>query len=278
MPPNSPLLRSRVERSLAGRVPAPFDYHDRSVTDYVSAGIPEIDFLTGGFPRGALTEIFGPPCSGRTSLLISALRTRALQREHCALIDASDAFSPFHAESAGMNLNQLLWVRCHSTHQAFYATDLILHGGGFGLVCLDLSDISREVVRKIPLETWFRFRRAVENTKTILLLLEQECNAKTCASLVLKLAPGPMRGSATESSDRKSEMGDAHFLQSSFTRFFQGMEVHAQVVRSRTKPVATLEFRDHRISVANNSGMNTRETIFTTKFVGNLNFAQGSSL
>jgi hypothetical protein len=39
----------------------------------------------------------------------------------------------------------------------------------------------------VPLNAWFRFRRAVEDTPTILLLLEQEPNAKTCASLVLRL-------------------------------------------------------------------------------------------
>lgn len=277
MPANLVLLRSQIEHSLASRVPAPFDYHDRSVTENASTGIREIDLLTGGFPRGALTEIVGPSGSGRTSLFISALRMRASQGEDCALIDASDAFSPFHAKSAGMNLNQLLWVRCHSIHQAFRAADLILQGGGFGLVCLDLSDISHEVARKIPLETWFRFRRAVENTRTILLLLEQTCNAKTCASLVLKLAPGPIHWSATKSSDRKSKMDDTHFLQSSFTQFFQDMEVHAQVVRSRTKPVATLEFRDHRISVPKNSGMNMRETIFSAKSIGHFNFTRSRS-
>jgi hypothetical protein len=33
---------------------------------------------------------------------------------------------------------------------------------------------------------WFRFRRAIENTPTILLLLGEESCAKSCASLVLR--------------------------------------------------------------------------------------------
>ena len=66
-------------------------------------------------------------------------------------------------------------------------TDLLLQGGGFGMVVLDLGDIPTESVRRIPLTSWFRFRRAVEPTLTVLLLVEQEPCAKTCASLVLRL-------------------------------------------------------------------------------------------
>jgi hypothetical protein len=67
------------------------------------------------------------------------------------------------------------------------ATDLILQGGGFGFIAVDLSDIAPRLVRHVPLESWFRFRRAVEDTPTVLVLLEQESNAKTCASLGLRM-------------------------------------------------------------------------------------------
>ena len=66
-------------------------------------------------------------------------------------------------------------------------TDLLLQAGGFGMVVLDLGDIPAESARRVPLTSWFRFRRAVEPTATVLLLIEQEPCAKTCASLVLCL-------------------------------------------------------------------------------------------
>jgi len=37
--------------------------------------------------------ICGPDCSGRTSLLLSALAAATRREEICALIDASDAFA-----------------------------------------------------------------------------------------------------------------------------------------------------------------------------------------
>ena len=190
---NLATLRSKVESALAGRISAPFTYRHRKVVATVPAGIPEVDSLIGGLPRGGLTEIFGPPCSGRTSLLFSALASRTAHAEVCALVDGRDGFDPHSAEAAGVQLEQLLWVRCREMEQALRATDLLVRGGGFGLIAVDLADMAPETVRGVPLNAWFRFRRAVEDTPAILLLLEQESNAKTCASLVLRLGAEPAR-------------------------------------------------------------------------------------
>jgi recombination protein RecA len=204
----SPLaaLRSHVELSLAGRIVSPFGYRDRKSVETVLIGIPEIDSLAGGFPRGALTEICGPPCSGRTTVLLSALASRTAQAEVCALIDARDSFDPRSAEAAGVELRQLLWVRCRSLDQSLRAADLLIQGGGFGFIALDLSDIAPETVRHVPLNAWFRFRRAVEDTSTVLLVLEQESNAKTCASLVLQMKMRSAQWSATAEGAVDDEM------------------------------------------------------------------------
>jgi hypothetical protein len=180
-------LRSKIEDHLRGRVPAPFAYRDRNVFELVSTGIWGIDAFVGGLPRGALTEICGAACSGRTSLLVSALASRTAQGEVCALVDARDSFDPVTANAAGVDLKKVLWVRCQNIEQALRATDLLIQAGGFGLVAVDLSDVPAKTVRGVPLNAWFRFRRAVEETSTILMVLEQEANAKTCASLVLRL-------------------------------------------------------------------------------------------
>jgi hypothetical protein len=180
-------LRSKIEADLRGRVASPFAYRDRNTFDLVSTGIPEMDALVGGLPRGAMTEICGAPCSGRTSLLLSALASRTAEGEVCALVDARDSFDPLTGNAAGIALDKLLWVRCQNIDQALRAMDLLIQAGGFGMVAVDLSDVPAKTVRQVPLNAWFRFRRAVEDTPTILLLLEQEPHAKTCASLVLRL-------------------------------------------------------------------------------------------
>lgn len=180
-------LRLHVESALAGQVASPFRFREAQVPAVVPTGIAALDELVGGLPRGSLTEICGPPCSGKTSILHSALASRTASSEVCALVDAQDAFDPSGSQAAGVLLQRLLWVRCHGLEQAFRSLDLLLYGGGFGFIALDLSDTPARLVRKVPLHVWFRLRRTVEDTPTVLLILSQESNAKSCASLVLRL-------------------------------------------------------------------------------------------
>lgn len=228
-------LRLQVESSLArrggqaARVASPFQYRDRPLVETTPTGVPPIDLLTGGLPRGSLTEIYGPPCSGRTSLLVSALASRTAASEVCALVDARDAFDPHSAEAAGVRLQQLLWVRCRNVDQALRATDLLIQGGGFGLIALDLGDTPARVVRYVPLQVWFRFRRAVEHTPTIFLVLEQESNAKTCASLVLGL-----RAQETRWSQAVGSAGEIS-LPHSPGCLLGGEKNRAEIIRSHAK-------------------------------------------
>ena len=218
-------LRFQIESDLRGRVLSPFNYRDRNVFNLVSNGIPEMDARIGGFPRGAMTEICGRPCSGRTSILFSALAARTAEGEACALVDARDSFNPATASDAGVQLDRLLWVRCQNIDQSLRATDLLIQSGGFGVVAVDLSDVSARLARQVPLHVWFRFRRAVEDTSTILLVMEQETNAKTCASLVLRLEAGLLHWShikSPQSSERYPH-----------TRLWRGFEIATEVVRSR---------------------------------------------
>jgi recombination protein RecA len=225
-------LRLRVEMALAGRVASPFEYRERQV-ETAPAGVPEIDRLTGGLPRGGLTEICGPASSGRTSVLMAAMAARTKAAEVCALVDARDAFDPQSAAEAGVRLGQLLWVRCRNVDQALRAADLLIQGGGFGLIALDLGDTPARMARAIPLPVWFRMRRAVENTPTILVALEQEANAKTCASLVLRLEAREARWTKT------GGMGDREEKNSTVTKrapfdFAQGKWGSCKIFRGET--------------------------------------------
>src|SRR5207249_5501916 len=76
---------------------------------------------------------------------------------------------------------------CRGIDQALRSVDLLLHGGGFGLVALDLGDIPARLTRQVQLSVWFRMRRAVEDTFTVFVVLAPETNAKSCASLVLRV-------------------------------------------------------------------------------------------
>ncbi len=156
--------------------------------DYAPSGLTALDRLTGGLPRGALTEICGPPSSGRTSLLWTALATAATRQETCALVDAGDAFDPVAAAEAGVPLDRLLWVRCGGDpERSLKAADQVANAGGFGLIALDLADIPSRILRRIPLVCWFRLRRAIEGTPTVLLVVTPQPVTGTSAALVVEM-------------------------------------------------------------------------------------------
>jgi recombination protein RecA len=72
--------------------------------------------------------------------------------------------------------------------QLLKVTDLLLQSNGFGMIALDLGDVPAPSVRRIPLASWFRFRRAIEHTPTALLVLEQQPIAGSCSSVLIKVS------------------------------------------------------------------------------------------
>jgi hypothetical protein len=154
----------------------------RPEPELLETGIPEIQL-----PRGRLTEIVGPASSGRTTVLLAILAAGTRRDEMCAVVDSEDAFDPSTADAAGIKLERLIWIRCgHNAEHALKAADLLIQGGGFGVVAMDLGDTPSATARRISLTSWFRLSRAVENTTTVLISLAQQANARTCASLTIE--------------------------------------------------------------------------------------------
>jgi hypothetical protein len=285
-----------------------------------ATGIRSVDdLLAGGLPLGAITEIVGPECSGRTSLALSFLAQMTQAAKVCAWIDVSDTLDPESAAATGIDLSRLLWVRCgvrtvsharsaqrtfslpekylvappakkglhgggfgshprnevkglssavggllkpkafaprgaqpqhkerlseetfepgtpraalkqdrrpivsnkpwNRIEQALRATDLVLQGGGFSAIILDMGSIAPEYVSRVELGTWFRYRAAAEQTQASILLLTQHPCAKSSAQLLLRLQAG---------NARRDEV-----------TVFTGVEHHLEVVRQRFTQLPT---------------------------------------
>jgi hypothetical protein len=186
-------LKHRLnEFDLASRFGDAFKIHQKTVVETLSTGVEEVDTLTGGMPRGGISEIFGPASSGRTSLMFSMLGFATTHEEICALVDINDMFAPAAAAAAGIDFDRLLWVRCGgSLEKAFKATDLLLHAGGFGLVVLDMADVAAKDARRIISSWWYRFRRTVENRPTSIVVMSEEACTRSCAALTLELKGTP---------------------------------------------------------------------------------------
>ena len=143
-------LRVKIESALSNRIPSALTPVPRIVRPVAPTGISAVDeLLHGGLPAGAITEVVGPECSGRTALALSFISRVTGDGKVCAWIDVSDALDPESAAANGICLSRMLWVRCgHDTashakaeHRPFSiskgyfnppAVKKGLHGGGFG--------------------------------------------------------------------------------------------------------------------------------------------------
>ena len=181
--------KAEIESEISSRFSSAFKVHEKRPAEITSTGITQIDeFIEGGLPRGAITEIFGHASSGRTTFLLSALAHASTHEEVCALIDTNDVFDPHTASQAGINLDRLLWVRCHNNlEHAFKATDLLLQAGGFGVVILDLGDVPAKSAKRIISSWWYRFRRTLEATSTAMIVITEESCVGSRAALALEL-------------------------------------------------------------------------------------------
>jgi recombination protein RecA len=74
--------------------------------------------------------------------------------------------------------------------RAIRATDQILQSGGFRVVVLDLASVPSDQAFRIPSATWFRFRRAAQESDAVLLLLTQIACARSSALCVLDCSVG----------------------------------------------------------------------------------------
>jgi hypothetical protein len=182
------VAKKEIESQVVDRLGQVFERHEKRPREILTSGIGEIDQVLGGFPRGAITEIHGTASCGRTSLMLATLAAATANEETCALIDCGDTFDLLSATGAGVNFDHLLWVRCNNNlERAFKSTDLLLHGGGFGLVALSLADMPPVTLRRIISTWWFRFRRAIEDTETVLLVMTPVACARSCAAMALEL-------------------------------------------------------------------------------------------
>jgi recombination protein RecA len=107
--------------------------------------------------------------------------------------------------------------------QMLKVADLLLQSNGFGMIVLDLGDIPVRSARQIPLASWFRFRRAVENTPTALLVLEQQPIAGSCSSVLVRVSGKKLSAVSSQLAANRT----AH------SELLDEFEIRAELLRSR---------------------------------------------
>ena len=119
--------------------------------------------------------------------------------------------------------------------QMLKVTDLLLQSNGFGMIALDLGDVPVPSARRIPLASWFRFRRAIEHTPTALLVLEQQPIAGSCSSVLVKVSGARSQVAGKGLSAVSSQLSEnrASHLELPHSELLDQFEITAELLRSR---------------------------------------------
>ncbi len=91
----------------------------------------------GGFPRGRITEIYGPESSGKTTLAIHAIAQAQKAGGIAAIIDAEHAFDRFYAEKLGVDVANLLISQPDNGEQALEITEQLIRSSAIDIIVVD---------------------------------------------------------------------------------------------------------------------------------------------
>jgi recombination protein RecA len=81
-----------------------------SVRGVISTGVPALDEAlgVGGFPRGRVIEMYGPPGGGKSTIAQQVIAQAQLAGGTAAYVDAEHSLDPKYATALGININDLL--------------------------------------------------------------------------------------------------------------------------------------------------------------------------
>ncbi len=91
----------------------------------------------GGYPRGRVSEIFGPESSGKTTLALHAIAECQRQGGIAAFVDAEHALDPVYARNLGVKIDEL-WVSQPDTgEQALEIAESLVRSGAVDIIVID---------------------------------------------------------------------------------------------------------------------------------------------
>ncbi len=105
----------------------------------IPTGILSIDLAlgVGGFPRGRVTEIYGPESSGKTTLALHVIAEAQKRGGNAAFIDAEHALDTSYAKRLGVNVDDLLVSQPDFGEQALEITEILMRSGGIDVIVID---------------------------------------------------------------------------------------------------------------------------------------------
>ena len=105
----------------------------------ISTGSISVDYALGigGFPRGRISEIFGPESSGKTTIALQVVAESQKIGGMAAYIDVEHALDPVYARKLGVDVDNLLVSQPDYGEQALEITNALITSGSIDVLVVD---------------------------------------------------------------------------------------------------------------------------------------------
>jgi len=105
----------------------------------ISSGCLSLDIITGvgGYPRGRVTEIYGPEASGKTTLALLVIAEAQKNGGYAAFIDAEHALDPTYAQKLGVNIDDLYIAQPDYGEQGLEIAEMLVRSGAVDIIVID---------------------------------------------------------------------------------------------------------------------------------------------
>ena len=112
---------------------------EKLTVDVISTGSVAIDVALGigGFPRGRITEIYGPEASGKTTVALHCIAEAQRAGGTAAFIDAEHARDPAGAAASGVDLDNLYISQPDTGEQALEIVETLIRSGAIDVIVID---------------------------------------------------------------------------------------------------------------------------------------------
>ncbi len=91
----------------------------------------------GGYPRGRVVELFGPPSAGKTTLGLHAVASAQASGGIAAFVDAEHTLDVRYAAAIGVAVDKLYLSQPDTGEQALEIVEILCRSGGMDLVVVD---------------------------------------------------------------------------------------------------------------------------------------------
>jgi recombination protein RecA len=155
----------------------------------IPTGALSLDYALGigGFPRGRVTEVYGPESSGKTTLCLHVIAEAQKMGGLAAFIDAEHALDVNYAKKLGVDTANLLISQPDFGEQALEITDTLVRSNALDVIVIDsvaalvprseiegeMGDATMAVQARLMSQALRKLTAAISKSKTSVIFVNQ---------------------------------------------------------------------------------------------------------